>query len=246
MQTKANAKRRIVSRLSLMLERTRSVRDSSEFYEAVDIVSSPRLTKVLFPKSPQSQLGLGSLSVDDDSSGFLSTDSSESESSRPSTFYEGVNEMYPSLTGKDEGRPSVPRSQVVVSSGSAIIEPSVELKVTGQKDKAFVPPVLEEMVELNSYEEENDQPRRKSKKILLHEPKASKSHLKQPLLNPVDVDDDDDISQPWLGHSNMDHSSGGSMMSMSIARIDDEYENKQGSIGHEDLQAMACPVWCCF
>jgi len=93
---------------------------------------------------------------------------------------------------------------------------------------------------MNSREVES---KRKSNLFVLHEPKSSKSHLKQPLLNPVDVDDDDDISQPWLGSSKPSSSA---PMSMSLARIDDEFGNKQGTIGHEELHAMKCPVWCCF
>ena len=93
------------------------------------------------------------------------------------------------------------------------------------------------------------QSKRRSHKFLLHEPKSSQSHLKQPLLNPVDIEDESDDPQPWFspqnGHSERPRS--GTMMgSMSIAPVTNELSNKQGTIGHEEISSRRFPFWWCF
>jgi len=252
-KTKAMAQERIVNRLSLMLD-PKSVSQSCEFYEAVDIASSPCISKQGDRNSglTKSQLSdnstpLSMLDDDDDDDldgSSIVGESSDSDSSRNSSYYEGINSIYSEMAQPQRDASAAGlRAAFNMEDG-----PDAEsFKTTGQTTVMFVPPVLEEMI-TDADVDENGVPRRKSKFIVLHEPKSSRSRLKQPLLNPVDVEDEDDISHPSLSsvRSNGRPGSQVIMGSMSIAPIKDEFGNKQGSIGHEELNTRKCPLWCCF
>ena len=156
----------------------------------------------------------------------------------PDEFYEAVD-IAPS--------PRVSK-QRPVSSSSLVLSPSPPLSPTQSPTplpRGEEAPGADDSESTSTTSTDSEQGR--VRRPVLHAPRGAQSQLRQPLLSPVDVDDDDcDIPPPWCTPPTATRGarpgSGTVVGSLSIAPVADEFADKAGTIGHEEFAPL---WWCC-